>query len=298
MKAVFTIINLFLVAAMAYLCVDFIYNTVQSDGFFLPDENFSAIVSKDIHPLQTKSASGRDQHDVIIKRNLFKVDIEKKEIFSEKQETKEKEPEQLEATNLKLVLWGTVTGDMEVYAVIEDKKSRQQSLYQVGDSIQNATIKKILRHEIILTFQGKDQVLEMETDHKKISRAGKSAKKIYSNPISMKKKVFERPDDTISAVMKQIKFRPHFTQGEADGLMVYGIRPNSIFRQIGLRNGDIIKDINGTPIVSAEDASSLFTEIEGADNARVTLFRRGRVKELVYQANGGQHVIEAVPEMN
>ena len=88
--------------------------------------------------------------------------------------------------------------------------------------------------------------------------------------------------------MRQVKFRPHFTEGEPDGLMVYGIRPNSVFRQMGLRNGDIIKGINGTSILSAEDASSLFREIEGADNAKVTLFRRGQVKELIYQAKDGK----------
>jgi general secretion pathway protein C len=70
--------------------------------------------------------------------------------------------------------------------------------------------------------------------------------------------------------------------------MVYGIRPNSIFRQMGLRNGDIIKEINGTPIVSAEDASILFSEVKAADTARVTLQRRGKAKELVYQIKDGE----------
>ncbi|MCP4671992.1 MAG: PDZ domain-containing protein, partial [Desulfobacula sp.] len=70
--------------------------------------------------------------------------------------------------------------------------------------------------------------------------------------------------------------------GEADGLMVYGIRPNSIFRKIGLRNGDIIKDINGTPIISKEDVSLLFNDIELEDNLKLSLFRRGEIKELSY----------------
>jgi len=82
--------------------------------------------------------------------------------------------------------------------------------------------------------------------------------------------------------MRQIKFRPHFSEGEPDGLMVYGIRPNSVFRKIGLRNGDIIKDVNGTVIVSKDDVSNLFDEIEDQESIKLTLFRRGKVKELTY----------------
>ena len=82
--------------------------------------------------------------------------------------------------------------------------------------------------------------------------------------------------------MRQIKFRPHFSEGEPDGLMVYGIRPNSVFRKIGLRNGDIIKDVNGAAIVSKSDVSDLLAEIEGQDDLKLTLFRRGKVKELTY----------------
>jgi len=82
--------------------------------------------------------------------------------------------------------------------------------------------------------------------------------------------------------MRQIKFRPHFSEGEPDGLMVYGIRPNSVFREIGLRNGDIIKDVNGVAIVSKNDVSGLFAEIEDQEYLKLTLFRRGKIKELTY----------------
>jgi general secretion pathway protein C len=66
--------------------------------------------------------------------------------------------------------------------------------------------------------------------------------------------------------------------------MVYGIRPDSAFFRAGLRNGDIVKDIDGTTILSVEDASRLFSEMDDADMFRLNLIRRGEIKELVYQA--------------
>ena len=81
--------------------------------------------------------------------------------------------EGLQQTNLKLKLWGTVTGNKEeAYAVIEESGKRQQNLYRVGDSIQNATVKLILREKIVLSVNGKDEILDIE---KAVSRGRKAA---------------------------------------------------------------------------------------------------------------------------
>ena len=71
--------------------------------------------------------------------------------------------EEMEETKLQLKLWGTVTGDSrQSYAVIEDSQKKEQNLYRVGDSIQEATVKAILRAKVVLTVNGQDQVLAME----------------------------------------------------------------------------------------------------------------------------------------
>ncbi|MCK5099617.1 MAG: PDZ domain-containing protein, partial [Desulfobacteraceae bacterium] len=231
-------------------------------------------------------------------RNIFKVETEDKESPFIKQETEDNEFEKLEPTTLKLVLWGTVTGGSNVYAVIEDKKVRQQSLYEEGDSIQGAKIKKILRHEVILTYQGKDQVLEIETDNKNVRASVTPTEKINLSAAPGDIAFQKNPSYDMNDLIKQAKMRPHFTEGEADGLMVYGIRPNSVFRKIGLRNADIIKDINGTQIVSAEDASSIYDKLKEADNAKITLLRRGKIEELYYHVKNGRPLITTLPENN
>ncbi|MDX2439443.1 MAG: type II secretion system protein GspC [Desulfobacterales bacterium] len=296
MKYVFTLINMFLVVTIAYFCVEIIYKNVLPENF-MPDGKYSlGTISNDTGPRKAESTLGKNQYDSIVKRNIFNAEIEEKIESSDNQEAENQEPEKLEVTTLKLVLWGTVTGEGQVYAVIEDKKVRQQALYEVGDSVQGAKVKKILRHEVILNHGGKDQVLEMETDNKSVSAHRKPPKKISSNTIFGNRANMDDPSDDINTLMKQVKMRPHFLEGEPDGLMVYGIRPNSVFRQIGLRNGDIIKDINGTQILSGEDASNLYAEIQEAENAKLTVFRRGKIKELFYQVKNGRYSIAASPE--
>lgn len=69
----------------------------------------------------------------------------------------------LATTSLDLVLLGTIGGDQEEQrAIIRNKKSRHQGIYRTGDRIEQAQIKAIRRGQIILTFNGKDEILLME----------------------------------------------------------------------------------------------------------------------------------------
>ena len=70
----------------------------------------------------------------------------------------------LKKTDLKLKLWGTITGNgVRAYAIIEEGTKREQKLYKVGETVQNATIKIILREKVILSVEGKDELLVIET---------------------------------------------------------------------------------------------------------------------------------------
>ncbi|MFO7912418.1 MAG: type II secretion system protein N [Desulfotignum sp.] len=279
MKYLFVLIHMGLIAAIAYVGAGLFYTGILPGN--MEQQGPGPVVPPSADPGAVHEAGrGSDpgQYDAIVKRNLFKVETEKKQTPA----AASNEPVKLEPTNLKLTLWGTVTGTSDVWAVIEDKNARQQALYQVGDMVQGARVQKILRHEVILNFQGKDQVLEMQTD-----RAGQPvAASQGTAPAAMASNKFQAGPmlENAGEIMKQIKFRPYFSQGVPDGLMVYGIRPDSIFRQIGLRNGDIVKDINGTPIVSPADGMNMLMEIQGTEEIGMTVLRRGKIMDLAFPA--------------
>ena len=292
MKYIFTLINLFLLAACAFFSADMVYKTVLKDTSFMPEIKGPTVKqagTQKNHPIKGVTRHG---HEIIVQRNLFKIETEKKEA-SDKDATGSKERGKLEPTTLSLTLWGTVTGGSDLYAVIEDKKSRLQALYQEGDSIQDATVKKISKKEVILTFQGKDQILEMETDPEKTGsiekplnkQAPRAAMNENQNALPPQPPPqAQQSSGSASEIMTNIKFRPFFTKGSPDGVMVYAIKPDSIFNRSGIRNGDIVKAVNGTPVSSVEDASSLLSGMENAATARLTLIRSGEIKEISYSA--------------
>ena len=70
----------------------------------------------------------------------------------------------LKKTSLKLKLWGTITGNgVSAYAIIEEAAKREQKLYRAGETVQNATIKMILRGKVVLDVEGKFEILEIKT---------------------------------------------------------------------------------------------------------------------------------------
>lgn len=70
--------------------------------------------------------------------------------------------EVLTATSLAIVLVGTVTGSEGVErAIILDKKSQKQDLYEKGDAVQGALVKEIGRGKVILARDGGDEILDI-----------------------------------------------------------------------------------------------------------------------------------------
>jgi len=283
MKPVFTLLNTGLVLLIAGLCAEILYqNIFPKYPAMTNSKGFHAISGKGRDDPEAEKSDKRE-YKLIVTRNLFKVAAEKPDKDSSGPVTGREDSKKLEPTSLELVLWGTVTGKANPWAVIEDKKTRKQNLYQIGDSVQNAEIKKIFRHEVVLNYEGKAQVLVMKTESQNHRMGQESSQEAPEMSKSVQTKGQVNMPENVKKMMQQIRFRPHFTQGQPDGLMVYGIRPNSVFRRIGLRNGDIVKEINGSKVISGSDASELFAEIDNSGVIRIALLRRGKRKELLYR---------------
>jgi len=281
-KIIFTAINLICLTLTAWVAVDGFYGSVTSrlarqpaaiqraaQGSGQADQSrpalsaYKAILDRDIFDTQSTAATSASKT----------VDVES-----------------LEETKLNLKLWGTVSGIQGGnYAVIEDVKAREQNLYRTGDAIQTATVKQIYRQKVVLTVKGKDEVLQMQElrSSKGIRQSGPAARsvssttgrsKVRSQRISLRRSYIEKSMDDMASLMTQVQIRPH-----ADGgLTLSSIKPNSIFRRMGLRNGDIITGVDGNEITTVDDALKLYDNLKEANNLSVQLKRRGREKNIEY----------------
>jgi len=275
MKKYFIILNIFLISVAVYFGINAFYITATDK---LDHGHPATPTGKQISSPEEETVHSKDYYNTIGQRNLFNT----------KKKTDKIEPvniETLKQTDLKLKLWGTVTGDRgKTYAVIEERKGKKQNLYKVGDSIQNATVKIILREKVVLTVNGKDEILELEKgtgDYKSIISSKKS-KKSFSQSISLKRSKIEKAVNNVNNLMKQVKIRPHFYNGKPDGLILSRIQPNSLFTEMGLKSGDIITGVNGKKIKTVDDALKFYESLKSSSDVQLQLKRKRRQKTINY----------------
>lgn len=75
--------------------------------------------------------------------------------------------------------------------------------------------------------------------------------------------------------------QPVFAGGAMRGFRVYPGANRQAFARIGLRAGDLVTAINGTPLNDKDRAQEIFATLSSSSDARVTITRNGRQQELV-----------------
>lgn len=286
MKTYLILINLLFLTGASYLGVSIFYQVVGAKF---------EVVSPSIEAIQTKEDATREsvkplsEYNVIEERNLFKLPENRPPAL----EPAKVDIEALEETKLQLKLWGTVTGNgQNAYAVIEDTQQRVQQLYHIEDAIQNAIVKEIHREKVILEVNGGFEVLQMEEIKATAGGARVAARSSSARPeaartsepkkIVLKRERIDAAVNDLGNLMKQVRIRPHFKDGQSDGLTLSGIRSNSIFGEMGFRNGDVIVGVDGKKIESVDDALSLYGNLQTAENVQVQVRRRGRLQTIDY----------------
>lgn len=75
--------------------------------------------------------------------------------------------------------------------------------------------------------------------------------------------------------------QPVFAGGKMRGFRVYPGGNRQAFARIGLRPGDLVTAINGTPLDDKDRAQEIFNTLSSSTDARVSVTRNGRQQELV-----------------
>lgn len=289
MKRYFTIANIFLIAMGSYFSVNAFYKVATAPFDYA-------------HPSSVATKQVVSPKDVTRHPLSYYMPVTERNLFNTKTETGQQPKlniETLKPTDLKLKLFGTVTGDKnKAYAVIEETEKRRQNLYRIGDTIQNASIKMILREKVVLRVNGKDEILEIEEVSSGSRDSGRPSS--IANRRSQKRRPFKRSSTAdsqnitldrskiesavknVSDLMKNVRIQPHFTDGQPDGFRLTGVRPNSFFSNMGLKSGDVITGVDGKKIESVDDAFKLYQGLQSSSNIQLQLKRKGQQKNINY----------------
>ena len=85
----------------------------------------------------------------------------------------------------------------------------------------------------------------------------------------------------VSKLADVIRPTPYFVNGQQQGYRVYPGRDRQKFAKLGLRPGDLIKDIDGQSLTDPNQAMQIFESLNSADQVSVTVERNGQPQVIV-----------------
>ncbi len=182
---------------------------------------------------------------------------------------------------LMLTLIGTfITTGQEPYAIIEEKKKREQEMFLLEDSVfEQATLKKIYKDRVEIEHNGELEVLMLDDS---LGSASDDAATNDSDDFVIDEADVDKGLENLPLLLTQARAVPYFKDGRAIGLRLFAIKTGSLYEKVGLRNGDILKSINGNSLGDISQAIKLFEKLKEEKSITLLLERTKKDREFRY----------------
>jgi len=191
--------------------------------------------------------------------------------------------ENLAETRLSLTLKGTIASPEEdtSIAIIADARN-EEKVYVVRDTVApGATLHAIYADRVVLNRGGTLEVLKLPKEFPQTStpirRNASTVTRAANNPQTIQNVITEN----VSKLADVIRPTPYYVAGQMQGFRVYPGRDRKQFAALGLRPGDLVKDIDGAALTNPAQATQIFQGLGDKDQVSVTVERNGQPEVLV-----------------
>lgn len=192
--------------------------------------------------------------------------------------------ENVPATDLNLKLKGTVAADDPKFAlaIIADNANKE-TVYALKASVANGvTLHAVERERVILNQSGRLTALELPKEFK-----GPSARTPRRTP-NTRAATASRSGTSVRETLTQnaskltdvIRPQPYFSGGKQKGYRIYPGKDRRQFAALGLRPGDLVTEINGTPMNDPQQGLAVFRSLGDATSVTVTIERNNQPQTL------------------
>lgn len=229
------------------------------------------------------SVDSKPDHSIILSRNLFGLE----------QAARILEPgagDGAPATTVTgFTLRGTAgTSDAEGYAVFENREGKQE-VFSVGERIFDGPLlisvsrrKAVIKTASgLLTVEITEPVPRDRGEAEQLDSDG-SIRRTGADRFLVARSEVENSLDNLTQTITQVRATPFLQNGKAIGFRLFNVRKGSIFERMGIKNGDVVQEVNGTVLDSPAAASGLLDVIRTAENLELKLLRQGTPRSLSY----------------
>lgn len=196
--------------------------------------------------------------------------------------------ENLAETRLNLSLKGTIASADEAssIAIIADARN-EEKIYLVRDTVApGATLHAIFADRVVLNRGGILEVLKLPKEFPQGSTAVRRNTTTVSRAATNNSQSIQNVvTQNVTKLADVIRPTPYYVSGQMQGYRVYPGRDRNQFAALGLRPGDLIKDIDGAALTNPQQATQIFQGLGEKEQVSVTVERNGQPETLVLRTS-------------
>lgn len=192
--------------------------------------------------------------------------------------------ENLADTRLNLSLKGTIASlDAAASIAIIADAQNEEKIYVMKDTVApGATLHAIYADRVVLNRGGTLEVLRLPKDFPQgAGQPRRSAMTVSRTAVSDSQSIQNLVTENVAQLADVIRPTPYYVSGEMQGYRVYPGRDRKQFAALGLRPGDLIKDVDGAALTNPQQAAEIFQSLGDRDQVSVTVERNGQPEILV-----------------
>ncbi|MGH7895411.1 MAG: hypothetical protein ACREQL_12140 [Candidatus Binatia bacterium] len=185
----------------------------------------------------------------------------------------------------------------EARAAVEDVATRRQDLVRVGDTLGGGRVASIAWDSLVLATAGGETTLELAAPNREADDAretpdepvrppsparGASVRQTAANAFVVDRRELAGTVDSMSGLMTQLRAVAEVEDGQPAGFRLFQIKDDSLFRRLGLQNGDVVQRVNGEAVSEPATLLAFLQRLRTEPRVALDIRRGGQRRTLVY----------------
>ncbi len=195
------------------------------------------------------------------------------------------DPDNAPQTTANLVLAGTIATQDPRRGVAIISDGGPAKVYSVGDSVGGASLHSVYLDRVVLDRGGTLETLPLPRllgpgmRAPPVIRRSAAADPRTAAAVDNIRRMVQQDPGILDQVMRTVPSYDN-AAGKLRGFRAYPGRNRQIFGKLGLKPGDLVTAINGTPLDDPQRSQEVFNTIQTSDHVTVTLERAGQKQDV------------------
>ena len=212
------------------------------------------------------------------------------------------EGEEQEATDLGATLILTSVAEDPRWStalILVEGDDATPEIYVVGDALADSKVDEIARRRVyVLRQNGAREYMEIggakpkkkgssKKDDGKKKRRGRidwteGVTKLSDTHYQVERSAIENGLANLDRLSRDARVVPNFVDGKSNGFKVFGIKRNSAYKTLGLKNNDVITGVNGMELTSPDKALEVYSKLQNESSISLDIVRKGEAVTMEY----------------